>query len=287
MASKNLIIGGFTNYNYINLKPWVESALSVNNSEHPFEIVMVAGNTTKETVDTLTEKGIKVVGMEAPPNLPPHLPRWIAVYDFLKNHGHEYKNVVMTDLRDVYFQTNPFEWLDKNLGDKKIVAVSESLIYKNESWGNQNLMDTFGPYVYERFKDNEIYCVGVLAGKPDYLADLFLHNYLLALREPRALDQGTFNLLMQTQPYKDVVLYSKQKEGFACHAGTTADPRKMDNFRPNLLEPEPTFKDGIVYSSSGEPFCIVHQYDRVPEWKENINKLYNLPTEEEYFIYRT
>jgi hypothetical protein len=91
---KNLIIGGFTNYNYTHLKPWVESALWVNNSKQPFEIVMVAGNTTKETVDTLTQKGIQVVGMEAPPNLPPHLPRWIAVYDFLKKHGHKYENVV-------------------------------------------------------------------------------------------------------------------------------------------------------------------------------------------------
>ena len=53
MAEKSLIIGAFTNYNYNQLKPWVESALSVNNSN--FEIVMVAGNTTKETIDTMKE----------------------------------------------------------------------------------------------------------------------------------------------------------------------------------------------------------------------------------------
>jgi len=283
MEKKDLIIGGFTNYNYNQLKPWVESVLEFMPN---VEKVMIAGNTTQETVDILKNKGFIVVGMEHTENLPPHIPRWINVSDFLKKNGHKYNNVVMTDLKDVYFQSNPFDWLDKNLGDKKIVAGSESLIYKDEAWGNQNLMDTFGPHIYEQFKNCEIYCVGVLAGKPEYLADLFLHNYLLALRIPAALDQGTFNLLMQTYPYKDIVLYAKQKDGWACHAGTVADPRKMPDFRPKLLEPEPTYRDGIVYSSSGEPFAIVHQYDRVPEWKENINKKYNQINSQDYFIYK-
>jgi len=284
MEKKDLIIGGFTNYNYNHLKPWVESVLEFMPDA---EKVMIAGNTTQETVDILTNKGFIVVPMEHIKNLPPHIPRWINVYDFLKKNGHKYNNVVMTDLKDVYFQGNPFEWLDKNLGDKKIVAGSEALIYKDEAWGNQNLMDTFGPYVYEQFKDCEIYCVGVLAGKPEYLADLFLHNYLLALRVPAALDQGTFNLLMQTHPYKDVVLYAKQGDAWACHAGTVADPRKMHDFRPKLLEPEPIYKDNIVYTSKGKPFYIVHQYDRVPEWKEYIQKKYQQEDMSNYFIYRT
>lgn len=283
MDKKDLIIGGFTNYNYKQLKPWVESVLEFMPD---VEKVMIAGNTTQETVDTLTSKGFIVIPMQQTENLPPHIPRWINVYDFLKKNGHKYNNVVMTDLKDVYFQDNPFEWLNENLGDKKIVAGSESLIYKDEAWGNQNLMDTFGPYVYEQFKNCEIYCVGVLAGKPEYLADLFLHNYLLALRVPAALDQGTFNLLMQTHPYKDIVLYAKQGDGWACHAGTVADPRKMDDFRPKLLEPEPIYKNNIVYTSEGKRFYIVHQYDRVPQWSADVRKRYNLENPADYFIYR-
>jgi hypothetical protein len=39
-------------------------------------------------------------------------------------------------------------------------------------------------------------------------------------------------------------------------------------------EPEPKFEDGIVKTSLGRPFAIVHQYDRVPEWKEFIKQKY-------------
>jgi hypothetical protein len=34
-------------------------------------------------------------------------------------------------------------------------------------------------------------------------------------------------------------------------------------------------KDGEVATSSGNVFTIVHQYDRVPEWKKVIEEKYN------------
>ena len=44
-----------------------------------------------------------------------------------------------------------------------LVFASESMLYKDEPWGNQNLLDTYG-YIHEIFKENEIYNVGVLGG---------------------------------------------------------------------------------------------------------------------------
>jgi hypothetical protein len=60
----------------------------------------------------------------------------------------------------------------------------------------------------------------------------------------------------------------------------------MDNFRPNLLEPEPVFKDGIVYTSTGSPFVIVHQYDRVPEWKKFVQEKYEQDDPNKFFTYK-
>jgi hypothetical protein len=40
------------------------------------------------------------------------------------------------------------------------------------------------------------------------------------------------------------------------------------------LENEPKFEDGVFKTSLGRPFVIVHQYDRVPEWKEFVMKKY-------------
>lgn len=282
--AKNLIVGGFSGYNYNQLKPWVES---IEDAGIDADKCMIVGNTDSATLIKLKEKKFNIVKFEPQSDLPPHIPRWIHVYDFLRKEGHNYDNVVMTDLKDVYFQGDPFKWMEKNLGDKKIVVGSECLLYKDEPWGNQNLIDTFGQYIHSVFRECEIFNVGVLGGKTEYLRDLFLHNFLLALRVPGALDQGTFNLLMHTHPYKDIVLFAKQMDGWACQAGTVADPTKMNDFRPKLLEPEPIYKDNIVYTSKEEPFVIVHQYDRVPEWKNYIQRKYKQEDMSNYFVYRT
>lgn len=268
--AKNLIIGAYSGYEYNQLRPWI---LSIEQAGIQADRLLIVGNTSESTVDKLKEHGFMIGRMELN-GLPPHIPRWLYVYDYLADNWQNYDYAVMTDLKDVYFQRDPFEWLERNLGDKKIVTGSECLLYKHESWGNQNLRDTFDDYIHYRFHEREIFNVGILGGRPDYLKDLFLQNYVLALREPRALDQGTFNFLVHTHPWSDVTYFAKQWEGWACQAGTVADPRKMADFRPNLLEPEPEFRDGVVYTSKGEPFYIVHQYDRVPAWAEHVKKTY-------------
>ena len=58
----------------------------------------------------------------------------------------------------------------------------------------------------------------------------------------------------------------------------------MAGFRPHLLEAEPSFVDGIVYTSKGKPFAIVHQYDRVPEWKKIVDEKYGV---EDFITFRT
>ena len=225
-------------------------------------------------------------------NAPIHVARFLTLYDYLKDHWEEYEYVITTDVRDVYFQTNPVDWLKKNVVNtfrgKTLVAGSESIRYKDESWGDQNLMETYGPYVYELFKDNIIYNVGTLGGTAEHMKDLMFNIYTNAINRPIAIvDQAVFNVLIQTQPYKDSIIFADQKDGWACQAGTTVDPSKIERFRPFLTEAEPIFEDGIVKTSLGEPFCIVHQYDRVPEWKKFIQEKYKQYDDSEYITIRT
>ena len=136
-------------------------------------------------------------------------------------------------------------------------------------------MDAYPPYFYEEFKNNIIYNVGTLGGTSEYMKDLALNIFLSAMqRRIPIVDQAVFNVLIQTQPFKDITKFADMRDGWACQAGTIVDPSKIAQFKPYLLEDEPVFKDGIVYTSDGEKFTIVHQYDRVPEWKEAIEKRY-------------
>ena len=288
MAKENLIIGGFTNYNYNQLKPWVESICEVIPDVHK---VMCVGNASDETKKILANKGFELVDMPKA-NIPIHVLRFLAIYEYLRKNWQKYNLVITTDVKDVYFQTDPFKWLDyHNIGVKdmhQIVAGSECLKYKDESWGNENLMQCYGPYIHTLFKENEIFNVGVLGGSAEYIKDLVFNIFTNATNRPIPIvDQAVFNVLIQTQPYKDVVLQATQASGWACQAGTVADPTKMDTFRPNLLEDEPMFVDGEVLTSKGKPFCIVHQYDRVPEWKQYVMEKYKQDDPNNFFTYRT
>jgi len=287
MAKENLIIGGCTNYGINELKPWV---LSVNEVMSNARKVMCVGNASFETREWLVNHDFQIFDMPKL-NIPVHVLRFLAIYEYLRTEWKNFNYVITTDVKDVYFQTDPFNWLDyQNIGVKnmhQIVAGSECLKYKDEAWGNENLMQCYGPYVHNIFKENEIFNVGVLGGSAEYIKDLVFNIFTNATNRPIPIvDQAVFNVLIQTQPYKDVVLKATQASGWACQAGTVADPTKMNTFRPNLLEEEPTFKDGIVYTSTGKPFSIVHQYDRVPSWKQHIMEKYKQNNPDDYFTYR-
>jgi hypothetical protein len=285
---QNLIIGGFTNYDYNQLKPWVESICEVIPDAHR---VMCVGNASDETKRILANKGFELVDMPKV-NIPVHVLRFFSIYEYLRLNWKKFNLVVTTDVKDVYFQTDPFKWLDyHNIGVKdmhQIVAGSESMLYKDEPWGDDNLRSCYGEHIHSIFKNNEIYNVGTLGGSAEYIKDLVFNIFSNATNRPIPIvDQAVYNVLIQTQPYKDITLFTPQSAGWAVQAGTTVDPSKIDIFRPFLTEAEPIFEDGIVKTSNGKPFCIVHQYDRVPEWKKFVMDKYKQEDPNNFFTYRT
>ena len=280
---KSLIIGAFTGYNYNQLKPWAESIGRVG---FRGDKVMVVGSATESTRQSLIDEGFILVDMLRV-DAPIHVARFLTIYHYLKDTWQDYEYVVTTDVKDVYFQTDPIKWLLINgMGD--LVVGSESMRYKDEPWGNENLMQTYGPYVHDIFKDNKIYNVGTIGGLAENVKDLMFSIYSNAINRPIPIvDQAVFNVLIQTQPYKNTTFFAEQSDGWACQAGTTADPSKMEAFRPFLTEAEPIFEDGIVKTSKGQPFCIVHQYDRNPIWAANVRKMFNQEDSSKYFTYKT
>lgn len=283
MAKKDLIIGAFTNYNYNQIKPWVES---IDDSGFKGVKAMVVGQASEDTIGELIKRDFIIIKMHEI-NAPIHVARFFSIYDFLKTVWQDYRYIVTTDVKDVIFQYDPMTWLEKNLGEKKLVAGSESIRYKDEPWGNENLMQAYGMYVHEHFKENEIYNVGTIGGVSEYVKDMMFNILFNAINRPIPIcDQAVYNVLIQTQPFKNIIYFAKQSDGWACQAGTTVDPTKIESFRPHLLEEEPWFDNGYVWTHNREMFSIVHQYDRVPEWKEFVRKKYGQEDETQYFKYK-
>ena len=279
---KNLIIGGFTNYGINQLKPWVLSAKEVTSDN---DVVLVAGNTTEETLQWLANQGVIVVPMAQANGIPIHVLRFLSIYEYLRKNWAKYRFVVTTDVKDVYFQKDPFEIMHGlNVTGSKLVVASEGLKYKDEPWGDDNLKQSYGPYVYELFKNNTIYNVGTFGGVSEYVKDMVFNIFTNAINRPIPIcDQAVFNVLVNTQPFKDACV---RTDYWACEAGTVADPSKIEQFRPNLECYEPVFEDGVVMTHDRYVFPIVHQYDRVPEWKKFVQEKYKQEDETQFFTYK-
>ena len=277
----DLIIGCSTNYDWSKIKYWINS---VNQSGFKGKKVMILMNCDVETATKVLKAGFEIIsfGTDAMGNLTHqspfmvHVERFLHIYNYLKDN--EFRYVITTDVKDVIFQKNPFIQLDEMLSrtGKDLVFSSESMLYKNEPWGDNNLMETFGPYIHNIFKENEIYNVGVLAGKGDAMRDLALNIFLACLGKPiKICDQSTFNVMISMNPYLKTSLYAKSEDGWACQLGTTADPSKIDEFKPFLLEESPKMiAEQVVTNKTEQPYSIVHQYDRVPEWRKIIEAKY-------------
>lgn len=276
MSVRDLIIGCSTNYDWSKLKYWVNS---INKSGFEGDKVLILMNCDKDTVAKLTEEKFIIIGFKKDENenlvyqssLPVHTERFLHIYNFLKDR--DYRYVITTDVKDVVFQKNPIEYLEKECVNKNLVFSSESIRYKDEPWGDNNLKETFGPYVYEQFKNEEIFNVGVLAGHGYAIRDLALNIFLSCLNRPIPIcDQSTFNVMISRNPYTTLCKYTRSEEGWAAQLGTTGDPSKAAQFDPLLLEAKPKLKDGVVTTSTGKEYYIVHQYDRVPNMRKVIEE---------------
>jgi hypothetical protein len=192
-----------------------------------------------------------------------HNVRLFHIWQYLKECQILYRYVINTDSRDIIFQINPSDWLTKNC-NKPILVPSEGITYESEPWNKDNLIKNFGIYLYEYFLKYEEACnVGTFACDAKLMPDFCLIMYLMSVGVGHC-DQPSFNILTRGI-LKDNCQVVNFKDSWALQIGTKI------NQLSNISE----IKDGIIYCrNNNEPYCIIHQYDRVEELNKMINKKY-------------
>jgi hypothetical protein len=249
---------------------------------------MVCYNVSYETVEELVKRNYTVLALNKDESNRKFVykddfsivvERFLHMWYFLKKLQGQYRYIVATDVKDVIFQGNPSDWLEKNMGDAQINVACESIRYKDEEWGAHNMFKAFGAVLHDHTKDNLIYNAGTVSGNFDTMLDFFLNVYLLCNGTSHFTeggggpDQAAVNILLNMKPYKDITRFTASEEGWAAQLGTTG-PQVAGKYAGKLVEKSPILVDNVVCTSDGTPFVMVHQYDRVPEWKEIIEKKY-------------
>lgn len=298
---KDLIIGVVDNYTWDQIKYW---ANSIKQSGFDGYKALIVYNMNVPTVKKLTEEGFMLIGCnEYDANTgftygsargSIMVDRFFHIAHFLEMMETPVKNVIITDVRDVVFQDNPTTWLDDNYVGliTSPVLGSENMLYQDEPWSKNNMLQAFGPVFYEKMKERPIYCAGVIAGDVESIRDLCMNLWLVC----RGLnphvdggggpDQAALNILMNFNTYAASFGPSVPSDGWVLHAGTSlpaiqAGSGGIGQAYIQNKNMDLKFIEDIEYSTigdfvrvNGEKVTVLHQWDRVPTWKQMIEAKY-------------
>jgi hypothetical protein len=123
--------------------------------------------------------------------------RFFRYYRHLSKHGGAYANVMLTDVRDVFFQRDPF---DVEFGDELqcfLEDTRETIATQphNRKW----VQAAFGSEILSELGDRPIVCAGVTIGPPRLVVSYLsvMVDFLLKLRHQSVgLDQAVHNYIL-------------------------------------------------------------------------------------------
>jgi len=254
---KDIVVGCITGYTFDKIKPWVNS---LDRCGFDGVKAMICYNVDYETVEELVKRQYTVLAFGKNDNLKKFeykenfsivVERFLHLWYFFKKFQGQYRYIVSTDVKDVIFQTNPSEWLEKNMNDAQINVACESIRYKDEDWGNHNLFKAFGPLVHDHNQNNLIYNAGTVSGKFDTMLDFFLNVYMMCNGTSHFTeggggpDQAAVNILLNMKPYRDITRFTASEEGWAAQLGTTG-PHIVGKYADKLVEKTPILVDNTV-----------------------------------------
>lgn len=171
-----------------------------------------------------------------------HNVRFFHIYNFLQNNI--YGKVLITDVKDVYFNSNPFGVLDSQL----LTATSEVIIYENEEWNKEHIYYNLGLIGLEKLLNKPVYNVGVFGGGYEIIKEICADIYLMSVGKYKVADQTSYNYLIQTK-YKDKTIFTSLEDNLAVHLHVVN--AGLVKFNINDIK----------------KYKIIHQYDRIQGFK--------------------
>lgn len=287
---KTCLIAAAGGYTVEHLKPWVNSLKKV---KFDGDVIVVVYDPVDETVPQyLKSQNIGVILGTVNGDLNIATQRFMDFAGILEGeHGKNYDIVITTDIRDVVFQSDPGKWVRDNIQEYNIIATGEGVKYKHEDWNGDMLQRHFGNTIFDIMKNYETLCSGIIAGKRDMLIKLFTTVAELAYfsKDPGAfVDQCFYNIAIRRIFDEKAKIFGGDSTWCANLGTLYAIPmntpewstkkrseydsnerfRAHKKFTDVMLCGLPQMINEQVCNAAGEPYAIVHQYDRYQPWKE-------------------
>jgi len=185
--------------------------------------------------------------------------------NFLLRHGGGYKRIFLTDLRDVCFQSDPFLRADD--GGLRVFLEEPGHTLGGCPNNSRWLMELYGPDVLGDLAANPIICSGTILGDRERLV-AYLNAFLFSLPRARSvmrmgMDQGIHNYLVYRGLVGPVVFcQNRESEVLTMGLMNPADlPQRSGN--------------GLFVDVNGDPYPVLHQFDRHEGIRREILSAYN------------
>ncbi len=262
-----------------NVTQNIDKILLWKNSFHQVvpegSVVLLAYNPTPSDIKTLEDNNIAFLNVSGEGTETVNNQRLVILSDFLRDYSKFYDVVFNTDVFDVAFLKDPFKKLD--LAKYDIFVGGESMLHYQEPW-NTDVMHKCFPEYLQATKDQEIYCSGVMAGRPLQLSKFLLDMVKTTLTSKKGHDiedQAAMNIIIHQNDKLQDEKYRLKKfeitEDWCLHMAICGPTQFFESWG---------FKDRIKERYGITPdwkdYDIVHQFNRIPEIHKQIKDINGL-----------
>lgn len=276
-AKQNLVLGVFGRYSLDNIRNWCDSVSKLRDVAD-LVLIQVDNRDRQEIAEFCAARGVRVVHKPREGKI--HHARYHVAWEFLCEESRSWDLVLWSDVNDVVFQKDPFPVIRDMLDTHKkdILVCSEGLHVFQEPWNQDNIHKCF-PHLIQKVINKEVLCSGVMAGRFDYLKSLLflIYNFSNNITAHDIIDQAALITLLQTDNplIRDHTYITTSSEDFVVHCAVSGPTEFFtswgycNSLKYDLPELE---NDTIVNKRTRVPYALVHQYNRIPEWKEALTR---------------
>jgi hypothetical protein len=266
-----LVLGAAVGFQRHHILPFLSSLAATDFHGHT---VLFADLLETELYRALESWGVRLIGAKTgsfPETAWANNTRYFVYNAFLEVAGGEYDRVMLTDVRDVIFQRNPFtidtgECLGCFEEDRRR-SIGNCAI--NSGW----IRAAFGEAALQEIAEKPIVCSGTTLGPAGeirgYLNRMTAHLGRLDL-DNRGIDQGVHNYMIHVEGFDRIRIFPNG-------TGPVLTMGHMDG--RFLAGP-----DGTIRNPDDEPYHVLHQYDRFPDIRglcvQRLRALSGLPEED-------
>ena len=245
---KNLIFGIVTGYKWEQISSFFKS-INTTKFEN-CDIVIYIANITEDIKDKIKSCGVIVYQMDE---------RYIKesvisskykiAIDYLDSHKDRYNYIFTGDVRDIYFQDDPFKYY--NLRHSYLgIAIEDILIY-----GNLNYKYYVNKYNKDKFraiKNEYLFFADIVWGTVDkfyQFSKIMLNNFDLKL--PNEIEQIVGNhIIYYEKLFNDCLVKSSKIDGHVISIELSENEAIMNRET-----------NSFIYNEQGKKVAVVHQYN--------------------------